>query len=41
MVVNPASTADHRCLNGVDFWFCGAPCAQQFDENPSKFVHST
>jgi YHS domain-containing protein/uncharacterized membrane protein YraQ (UPF0718 family) len=41
MVVHPASTADHRCLNGDDFWFCGAPCAQQFDENPNKFVHST
>jgi YHS domain-containing protein/uncharacterized membrane protein YraQ (UPF0718 family) len=40
MTVDPASAGEHRILDDESFWFCGAACAQQFDEHPSRFTRS-
>jgi Cu+-exporting ATPase len=41
MTVDPTSATEQRILNDDRFWFCGADCAQQFDEHPSRFNRST
>jgi YHS domain-containing protein/uncharacterized membrane protein YraQ (UPF0718 family) len=41
MTVDPTTAAAHRARDGQDFWFCNVGCAEQFDKDPSRFVHVT
>jgi len=38
MSVDPSSAAAHRTFDGIDYWFCGAGCAEAFDADPNTYT---
>ncbi len=40
MTVNTNTAAEHRVLDGTDYWFCSPGCATAFDTTPAAFTSS-